>query len=138
MGQTAVQTRRPLDSKAQMFLLCSHRWADFLGRVRMREDRFVRLLGLQPHEVIAVRCRCGRSLEYGYGLLQRLHRLPSDTLIYDLQFKLHCWQRDRRSGFKVGIRDGGARKSVVKGTSVSVRVDLGGRRTLKKKKNVTP
>src|SRR3546814_18514339 len=102
MGQTAVQTRRPLDSKAQMFLLCSHRWADFLGRVRMREDRFVRLLGLQPHEVIAVRCRCGRSLEYGYGLLQRLNSLPSDTMISDLQFKLHCHTDDPRVGKECG------------------------------------
>src|SRR3546814_11675511 len=36
-----------------------------------------------------------------------------------------------------GVREGGRpgdRKSVVKGTSVSVRVDLGGRRILKKKK----
>src|SRR3546814_11394554 len=65
---------------------------DCQQRVRMREDRFVRLLDLQPHEIIVVRCQCGRSAEYGYGLLQRLHRLPSDTLVYDLQFNLHCRQ----------------------------------------------
>src|SRR3546814_4717040 len=72
----------------------------------MREDRFVRLLDLQPHEIIVVRCQCGRSAEYGYGLLQRLHRLPSDTLVYDLQFKLHCRQCNRRTSFEIGILDG--------------------------------
>jgi len=72
----------------------------------MREDRFVRLLDLEPHEVVIVRCQCGRNVEYGHGLLQRLHKLPSDTLLYDLQFKLHCRQCNRRSGFKIAIYDG--------------------------------
>src|SRR3546814_14416203 len=39
------------------------------------------------------------------------------------------WDRDRRSGH--ALRD---RKSVVSGKSVTVRVDLGGRRIIKKKK----
>src|SRR3546814_18040226 len=36
-----------------------------------------------------------------------------------------------------GTRDGGDRKSVVKGKSVSVRVDLGGRRIIKKKNKIS-
>ena len=71
----------------------------------MGEGQAVRLLDLQPHEVIVVHCQCGRSVEYGHGLLQRLHKLPSDTLVYDLQFKLHCRQCNRRSGFRIGIMD---------------------------------
>src|SRR3546814_15391860 len=41
------------------------------------------------------------------------------------------WHRNRRRCRRLSHQD---RKSVVKGKSVSVRVDLGGRRTIKKKK----
>ncbi len=51
-------------------------------------DRWLRLGDLAPHEVIVVRCPCGRSVEYFPGFLQRRHRLPSDFLVYDLQFRL--------------------------------------------------
>ena len=51
-------------------------------------DRWLRLGDLAPHEVIVVSCPCGRSVEYHKGFLQRRHRVPSDTLVYDLQFRL--------------------------------------------------
>ena len=54
-----------------------------------RDPRTLRLFDLGPHEAILVRCECGRMSEYGPGLLQRLHRIPSDTLIYDLQSLRH-------------------------------------------------
>lgn len=72
----------------------------------MREDRLVRLLDLEPHEVVAVTCQCGRSVDYAHGLLQRLHKLSSDTLLYDIQFKLRCRQCRRTSGFRIAIFDG--------------------------------
>jgi hypothetical protein len=40
-------------------------------------DRRLRLGDLAPHEVIVVRCPCGRSVEYHKGYLQRRHRVPS-------------------------------------------------------------
>lgn len=49
-------------------------------------------------------CTCGyRRMCFGRGLMQRLHRVPSDTLIYDLQFRL------RRAGR--GEHDRGRRRS---------------------------
>lgn len=70
-----------------------------------RDVRTLRLFDLTPDEAIIVRCACGRITEYGPGLLQRLHRIPSDTLIYDLQYRLRCQQCNRRDGFDIGIID---------------------------------
>src|SRR5208337_4447280 len=53
-------------------------------------DRWLRLGDLARREVIVVRCGCRRSVEYPPGFLQRRHRLPSDFLVYDLQFRLRC------------------------------------------------
>jgi hypothetical protein len=72
---------------------------------RRVDPRSLRLLDLAPHEGVIVRCRCGRITEYLAGVLQRRHRLPSDTLIYDLQFKLRCTHCNRRSGFAIAILD---------------------------------
>jgi len=44
---------------------------------------------------------CGRSVEYHPGFLQRRHRLASDTLVFDLQFRLRCSHCNRRSGFRI-------------------------------------
>ena len=60
---------------------------------------------LAPHEVIVVRCPCGRSVEYHKGFLQRRHRVPSDTLVFDLQFRLRCSHCNGRAGFRVTIFD---------------------------------
>jgi hypothetical protein len=68
-------------------------------------DRWLRLGDLAPHEVLVVRCPCGRSVEYHKGFLQRRHRVPSDTLVFDLQFRLRCTHCNRRSGFRIAIFD---------------------------------
>ena len=60
---------------------------------------------LAAHEVIVVRCGCGRSVEYPRGFLQRRYRLASDTLAYDLQFRLRCEGCNRRDGFRISIFD---------------------------------
>jgi hypothetical protein len=72
---------------------------------RSVDPRSLRLLDLAPHEGVIVRCRCGRIAEYFAGVLQRKHRLPSDMLIYDLQWKLRCTHCNRRSGFAIAISD---------------------------------
>jgi len=68
-------------------------------------DRWLRLGDLAPHEVIVVGCPCGRSVEYHKGFLQRRHRVPSDTLVFDLQFRLRCTHCNARAGFRITIFD---------------------------------
>ena len=68
-------------------------------------DRWLRLGDLAAHEVVVVRCPCGRSVEYFPGFLQRRHRIPSDTLVFDLQFRLRCKGCNRWSGFRITIFD---------------------------------
>ena len=50
-----------------------------------RDPRTLRLFDLGPDEAVVVTCLCGWITEYGEGVLQRRHRLPSDTLLFDLQ-----------------------------------------------------
>jgi hypothetical protein len=69
------------------------------------DHRTLRLFDLAPHETVVVRCECGRITEYGRGLLQRHHRIPSDTLVYDLQFRLRCQHCNRVMGFEISILD---------------------------------
>ena len=68
-------------------------------------DRLLRLFDLAPYEVIVVICDCGWSTEYGRGFLQRNHRVPSDTLVYDLQYRLRCKHCNRTAGFEISILD---------------------------------
>jgi hypothetical protein len=69
------------------------------------DDRLIRLFDLAPHEKIIVYCECGWVTEYGRGALQRQHRIPSDTLVYDLQFRLRCKHCNRIDGFGITIFD---------------------------------
>lgn len=70
-----------------------------------RDPRTLRLFDLGPHEAVIVTCQCGWVVTYGNGFLQRRHRVPSDTLLYDLQYRFHCKRCNRRTGFKVAIQD---------------------------------
>ena len=65
----------------------------------------LRLIDLKPHEHIFVRCQCGRVVQYMPGLLQRRYRLPSTTLIYDLQFRLRCSHCRAFAGFEITVLD---------------------------------
>lgn len=69
------------------------------------DPRTLRLMDLEPYEHIIVRCRCGRSADYMPGVLQRLHRLPSDTLIFDLQFRLRCSHYRAFQDFEISLKD---------------------------------
>jgi hypothetical protein len=68
-------------------------------------DRWLRLGDLASHEVIVVHCPYGRSVEYHKGFLQRRHRVPSDFLVYDLQFRLRCSHCNARACFRITIFD---------------------------------
>ena len=68
-------------------------------------DRWLRLGDLAPHEVIVVHCPCGRSVEYHKGFLQRRYRVPSNTLVFDLQFRLRCTHCNGWQGFRITIFD---------------------------------
>jgi hypothetical protein len=74
--------------------------------IRRHDARTLRLFDLEPYECIVVRCEYGRSTDYRKGFLQRHQRVPSDTLVYDLQFRLRCTQCNRTKGFGISIRDG--------------------------------
>src|SRR5229473_1921734 len=73
--------------------------------VRRHDARTLRLFDLTSHECILVKCECGRSTEYRKGFLQRHQRVPSDTLVYDLQFRLRCTHCNRKTGFGISIID---------------------------------
>ncbi len=69
------------------------------------DPQILRLIDLKPYEHIIVRCQCGRSVQYMPGVLQRQHRLPSTTLIYDLQFRLRCSHCRAFAGFEITVVD---------------------------------
>jgi hypothetical protein len=73
--------------------------------IRRHDARTLRLFDLTSHECILVKCECGRSTEYRKGFLQRHQRVPSDTLVYDLQFRLRCTHCNRKTGFGISILD---------------------------------
>ena len=52
-----------------------------------------------------IRCGCGRSVEYPPDFLLQRYRLASDTLVFDLQFRLQCQGCNRRGEFRVTIFD---------------------------------
>ena len=70
-----------------------------------RDPRTMRLFDPAPHEAVIVRCACGSIVECGNGFLQREHRIPSDTLVYDLQYRMRCKHCNRREGFGISVQD---------------------------------
>ena len=73
--------------------------------------RHLRLYDVADHESISIRCKCGRSVEFIRGRLQ----LPSDTLIYDLRYRLRCTKCDSTDGFRIAVIDRGAHPRVGEG-----------------------
>lgn len=70
-----------------------------------RDPRTLRLFDLASHEAVIVTCPCGKISEYRNGMLQRSHRIPSDMLVYDLQYRLRCSTCNRRDGFAIAVQD---------------------------------
>jgi hypothetical protein len=65
--------------------------------------RTYRIFDLGRDERIEVRCACGWTTHYAPCFLQRCYKLPSDMLIYDLQFRIRCSHCSRRDGFAIAI-----------------------------------
>jgi hypothetical protein len=88
-----------LTGHPEMFLNCSHP-AD------ATDLRLLRLIDLDPRDIVQVNCPgCGWLAEYTYGMLQRLHHLPSTMLVFDLQFRYRCKQCNCTSGFRITVWD---------------------------------
>jgi hypothetical protein len=66
------------------------------------DPRLLRLIDLDDM-TITVRCPCGRCTEFLRGVLQRRHRMPSDTLVIDLQYRLRCSHCRRNRGFRIEL-----------------------------------
>jgi hypothetical protein len=50
--------------------------------------RGLRLWDVRDGQKIVVTCTCGQIAHFLPGVLQRLHKMPSDTLVYDLRYRL--------------------------------------------------
>ena len=102
-GCTDAATREPLGSA--VLLLAAARVPIMFTMDDAADPRLLRLLDLAEHEFVRVSCLCGRIVEYRAGVLQRLRRVSSATLVYDLQFRLRCRHCNRRSGFRIAVVD---------------------------------
>jgi hypothetical protein len=69
--------------------------------------RRTRIFDLAETEVVSIRCQCGRVTEIPPRLWVLNHRVPSDTLIYDLQYRLKCDRCSRKTGFQIAIASRG-------------------------------
>jgi hypothetical protein len=87
--------------------------------------RHLRLYNVADHESIQIRCKCGSSIEFIRGRLQRRFRLPSDTLIYDLRYRLRCTKCDSTDGFRIAVIDRAAHPRVGEGFPEKVVVENG-------------
>jgi hypothetical protein len=63
----------------------------------------LRLGDLKRSQTIRVRCGCGRLTEFPHGHLQRRYRIPSNVLVFDLQFRLRCSGCRSRGPFRISI-----------------------------------
>jgi hypothetical protein len=69
------------------------------------DPRNMRPWDIGQNHAVFFRCSCGRIAQYGPGALQRLHRLPSDTLVYDLRYRFRCRKCNARDSFEVTVED---------------------------------
>jgi len=61
-------------------------------------------MDLKQDQQVVARCLiCERTTRFLPGTLQRLYRVPSDTLVYDLQFRLRCKNCNSQSGVEVVV-----------------------------------
>lgn len=91
----------------------------------MDEPRCLRLFDLKPYEHIRIACACGRIVQYLHGFLQRRYKVPSDTLTYDLQYRLRpCSRCGRKTHFTITVVDGRAGEKTAGPRSETVIVAL--------------
>ena len=70
-----------------------------------RDPRHLRLWDIGPNESACIRCKCGRSVQFQQGALQRLRRVPSDTLLYDLQYRFRCKRCNADRDFRITLEE---------------------------------
>jgi hypothetical protein len=68
-----------------------------------RDPRTLCLFDLAADERVVVKCRCGSIVEYPEDLLQRRYRIPSSTLIFDLQYRFRCRHCNATKGFAIQV-----------------------------------
>jgi hypothetical protein len=91
------------------------------------DPRLRRLFDLQPHEGVEAICgACGRIVVFPSGLLQRRYRLPSYTLIIDLQYRLRCVHYNARRGFEIAVVETTYPDGLATGTPNHLRAGMGG------------
>ena len=71
----------------------------------MEDVRTIRLFDLRTNDRVFMRCPCGHIVEFGPGYLQRRHKIPSTTLVFDLQYWMRCARCNRREGYEISIVD---------------------------------
>ena len=54
---------------------------------------------------IVVSCVCGRVTHFLPGHLERRYRLASDTLVWELRYRLRCSKCNSRDRFEITIED---------------------------------
>ena len=59
---------------------------------------------LGRNQAVFFRCECGRIAQFLPGALQRLHRIPSDTLVCDLRHRFQCRKLNGRK-FEVTVEE---------------------------------
>lgn len=85
-GATGARSVRQPQNHPDLFTFRSR------GSLVRMEPKLLRLIDLEPNDTIRVYCPCGHIVEYRHGTLQRLHRVPSDTLVTDLQYQMQALQ----------------------------------------------
>jgi hypothetical protein len=66
----------------------------------------LRLADLPDHDTVIVSCRqCGHLTEFVERALERLYKVPPETLLVDLPKRLRCKRCGARDGFRVTLFD---------------------------------
>jgi hypothetical protein len=68
--------------------------------------RSFKLYDMGPRDVLTVQCACGHVSRWAAGELQKKRRVPSSTLIFDLQYRLRCAHCRRLGQVRIFLWDG--------------------------------
>ena len=66
----------------------------------------MKLRDLKHDHKTVVTCGCGRITHFLPGFLQSHFRVPSDTLVWDLRYRLRCSKCNAKDRFEIVIEEG--------------------------------
>ena len=70
------------------------------------DPRDIRLRDLKPWQFVVVRCpACGRVVHFPPGMLERRHRVPGNTLVHDLRYRMRCQRCNTSRDIKVTVEE---------------------------------